>query len=84
MNSQSSAPEYDYDSSFEAGKFCANKVREYDELISKVHHKINSGGSDYIDIIMLHKMIHEREHYRKETIIFARMCNYFKNLQKHK
>lgn len=69
----SSAPEFDYSSSFEMGKFCANKVREYDELISKTY-----------DINILQKLVFDREHYNKEMIIYARMCNYFKNLQKHK
>ncbi len=68
-----SAPMFDYESSFEMGRFCANKVREYDELISKTY-----------DMNILQKLVFERESYKKELIIYASMCNYFKNLQKHK
>jgi hypothetical protein len=70
---QSSAPDLDFETCIELGRFMAKKLRMYEDIISK---NPNS--------FFLNHFIEKREYYRKEMIIYAKLANYMKYLEEIK
>jgi hypothetical protein len=71
---QASAPEMDLDTCIEHGRYFACKMNDHDILIKKALENEN--------ITLYQKLVKERDFFHKELIIYAKLANYLKNLQK--
>ncbi len=70
---QASAPELDFETCMEFGRNMAKKFKECEDIISKNQNSF-----------FLNYYIEMREYYKKELVIYARLANYMKYLEKIK
>ena len=71
---QATAPLMDLDACIERGRYFASKMRDQTKLIEK--------ALENKDTTLYENLVKERDFFHKELIIYARLVNYFRNLQK--